>query len=65
MQIALAVKLMEKPKGNPEVEKEAASAPVGYVGWNASQRNAWLLGKHAANALRRIISHMPVEAIKV
>ena len=32
IQIALAVKLMEKPKRNPEVEKEAASAPVGDVG---------------------------------
>ena len=32
MQIALAVKLMEKPKRNLEVEKEVASAPVGDVG---------------------------------
>ena len=60
----LAVKFMGKPKRNPEVEKKEASASVGDVGQNTSQRNAWLLGKHAANALRRINSHVPVEAIK-
>ena len=31
MQIALAFKLIEKPKRNPEVEKKVASAPVGDV----------------------------------
>lgn len=31
MQVAHAVKVMVKPKRNPEVEKEAASAPVGDV----------------------------------
>ena len=63
MQVALAVKVMEKPKRNPGVEKEAASAPVEDVGWNTSQRNARLLRKHAARALRRIISHVLVEDI--
>ena len=32
MQIALTVKLMGKPKRNPDVEKKVASAPVGDVG---------------------------------
>ena len=32
MQIDFAVKLMGKPKGNPEVAKMVASAPVGDVG---------------------------------
>ena len=31
MQIALAFKLIEKPKRNPEVEKKVAIAPVGDV----------------------------------
>lgn len=60
-----AVKLMEKPKRNPEVEKKAASVPLGDVCQNTSQRSARLLGKYSVNVIQRIISHVPVKAIKI
>ena len=39
MLIALTVKLMENAKRNSEMEKKVASAPVGDVGYNTSQRD--------------------------
>ena len=62
---ALAVKLMEKPKRNPEVEKKTVSGPGGEM-W-ATTRAKEMPGywENMANALRRILSHVPVQAIKI
>ena len=53
MQIALAIKLMRKPKRNPELEKKVASAPVGDVLKHKPKKCSKCLKKnHFARACR-------------